>query len=86
MIALYARQSVERDNSVSIETQLYYCRAMIKPNERLEKVQEYIDLGCSGGNINRNGFQQLLNDISHGKITKVITYKLDRISRSINDL
>ena len=85
MIALYARQSVERDNSVSIETQLYYCRAMIKPNERLEKVQEYIDLGCSGGNINRNGFQQLLNDISHGKITKVITYKLDRISRSLND-
>ena len=36
MIAIYARQSVERENSVSIETQIDFCKAMLKPNERNE--------------------------------------------------
>ena len=33
-IALYARKSIERENSISCETQLEYCKAMIKPDER----------------------------------------------------
>ena len=37
-VALYARKSVERENSISCETQIEYCRAMIKPDERDEKV------------------------------------------------
>lgn len=85
MFALYARQSVERENSVSIETQLDFCRAMIKPNERHEKVNLYIDEGYSGGNTNRVGFLKMMHDIENNRVTKVITYKLDRISRSLND-
>ncbi|MEM1484941.1 recombinase family protein [Oscillospiraceae bacterium PP1C4] len=85
MIAFYARQSVERENSVSIETQLDFCKSMMKPNERGEKTREYIDEGCSGGNTNREGFLKMMRDIEHGKIKKVIVYKLDRISRSLND-
>ena len=37
-IVLYARKSVERENSISCETQLEYCRSVIKPDERDEKV------------------------------------------------
>ena len=41
-IILYARKSVERENSISCETQLEYCKMMIKPGERDE---EWIMLG-----------------------------------------
>ena len=85
MIALYARQSVERENSVSIETQLDFCRSMIRPDERSQSVTIYRDEGASGGNTNRPGFQKMMKDIRSGKIKKVITYKLDRISRSLYD-
>ena len=85
MIALYVRQSVERENSVSIETQLDYCRSMLRPDERETKIVEYIDEGCSGGNTNRSGFQKMMRDIQRNSIQKVIVYKLDRISRSLND-
>ena len=40
-IALYARKSVERENSISCETQIEYCRAMLKPDERSKAVYEY---------------------------------------------
>jgi len=84
-IALYARKSVERENSISCETQLEYCRAMLKPDERGEKILEFVDNGYSGGNTDREGFQKMLRQIERGKITKVIVYRLDRISRSLSD-
>ena len=84
-IVLYARKSVERENSISCETQLEYCRMMIKPDERSEKVIEIVDNGFSGGNINRDGLQKMMKLIRQGKVKKVIVYKLDRISRSMKD-
>lgn len=85
IIAIYARQSVERENSVSIETQIDFCKTCIKPNEKHEKLKIYKDAGASGGNTNRPGFQRLIYDIERGKISKVIVYKLDRMSRSLCD-
>ena len=84
-IALYARKSVERENSISCETQLAYCRSVLRPNERDEKIMTFVDNGFSGGNVNRDGFQKLMRLIRQGKIRKVIVYKLDRISRSLAD-
>ena len=84
-IALYARKSIERENSISCETQIEYCRAMIKPDERHEKVLTFIDNGFSGGNVERDGFQKMMRKIEQGKITKVLVYRLDRISRSLAD-
>jgi len=84
-IALYARKSIERENSISCETQIEYCKAMIKPNERSEKVITFIDNGYSGGNTDREGFQKMMRNIENGKISKVIVYRLDRISRSLFD-
>lgn len=84
-IAIYARKSIERENSISCETQLEYCRAMIKPDEKLEKIIPFVDNGFSGGNTDREGFQKMMRLIERGKISKVIVYRLDRISRSLTD-
>ena len=84
-IALYARKSVERENSISCETQLEYCKAMIKPDEHSEKIVTFVDNGFSGGNVNRDGFQKMMRQVEQGKISKIIVYRLDRISRSLSD-
>ena len=84
-IALYARKSVERENSISCETQIEYCRAMIRPDEREEEVISFIDNGFSGGNTDREGFRRMMHGIECGEISKVIIYRIDRISRSLSD-
>ena len=84
-IVLYARKSVERENSISCETQLEYCKSMLKPDERDEKVIPIVDNGFSGGNVNRDGFQKMMKLVRQGKVKKVVVYRLDRISRSLSD-
>lgn len=84
-IVLYARKSVERENSISCETQLKYCRSMLKPDEQDEQIIRIVDNGYSGGNVNRDGFQRMMKLIHQGRISKVVVYKVDRISRSLSD-
>lgn len=50
------------------------------------EVFEYADEGYSGKDMNRQELTRLKNDIVDGKITIVIAQKLDRLSRSIQDL
>ncbi|HLP82880.1 MAG TPA: recombinase family protein [Phycisphaerales bacterium] len=47
--------------------------------------ERYDDGGFTGGNIDRPALKRLLADIEAGKIDVVITYKLDRLSRSLLD-
>jgi len=84
-IALYARKSIERENSISCDTQLEYCKSMIKPDEQTEKIVTFVDNGFSGGNVDRDGFQKMMRQVERGKISKIIVYRLDRISRSLSD-
>lgn len=84
-IALYARKSIERENSISCETQLEYCKATLKPDERSMKILTFVDNGYSGGNTDRDGFQKMMKKIEQGKISKLVVYRLDRISRSLSD-
>lgn len=78
--AIYARQSIDKKDSVSIETQIDDCKKLCSGNPRI-----YKDKGYSGKNTERPGLQRLINDIESGIIKKVIVYKLDRISRNIAD-
>jgi DNA invertase Pin-like site-specific DNA recombinase len=80
MIAIYARQSIDRPDSVSIEAQIDQCEKKAQGN-----VQVYADSGYSGKNINRPEFERMLQDIKNDKISVVISYRLDRISRNIID-
>lgn len=79
--AVYARLSVDRADSISIESQIEFCQYELKGGN----FKEYTDKGYSGKNVDRPQFQQLMEDIEQGLIAKVIVYKLDRISRSILD-
>jgi site-specific DNA recombinase len=79
--AIYARQSVDRADSISIESQIEFCKHEL----RSEPFEIYQDKGYSGKNTERPEFQMLVKDIKDGKINVVIVYKLDRISRSILD-
>ena len=81
MYALYARQSVEKEDSISVESQLEYCRM----EARGVSFREYVDKGYSGKNTSRPAFHRMMGDIKKGEIQKVVVYKLDRISRSILD-
>lgn len=79
--AIYARQSVDKKDSISIESQIEFCRHELKGGS----AKEYQDKGFSGKNTDRPQFQQLVKDIESGLIARVVVYKLDRISRSILD-
>ncbi len=84
-IAIYARQSVEKENSISIEQQIDYCLNMAKAKEYAGPVFVYADEGFSGKNINRPDFQKMLADVDENKISCIFTYKLDRMSRKLLD-
>ena len=79
--AIYTRQSVDKADSISIESQLEYCKYEARGN----LYKSYSDKGYSGKNTNRPAFEEMIGDIKEGKISRVIVYKLDRISRSILD-
>ncbi len=79
--AIYARQSVDKKDSISIESQIEFCKYELKGSN----CKEYKDKGYSGKNTERPEFQQLMRDIESGLVRKVVVYKLDRISRSILD-
>ena len=80
MDAIYARQSIDKKDSVSIESQIELCR-----KQAAGEVKVYEDRGYSGKNTNRPAFEQLINDICSGGIDKILVYRLDRFSRSIAD-
>lgn len=79
--AIYARQSVDKVDSISIESQIEFCQY----ETRGEPFRVYKDKGYSGKNTDRPEFQQMLMAIRRGEIKRVICYKLDRCSRSILD-
>lgn len=49
--------------------------------ENIICVSEYTDDGYSGGNFDRPGWKQLMNDIANGKIDTIITKDLSRMGR-----
>jgi site-specific DNA recombinase len=52
-----------------------------------EIVDFYVDDGISGKNIqDRPDALRLIEDVKNGKVTNVLVYKLDRLTRSVKDL
>jgi DNA invertase Pin-like site-specific DNA recombinase len=82
MKAIYVRQSVDKKDSISIESQIEKCKSELNDNE---EYKVYSDKGFSGKNTDRPMFIQMFKDIQQGLIDKVIVYKVDRISRAIVD-
>jgi DNA invertase Pin-like site-specific DNA recombinase len=78
--AVYARQSVEKKNSLSIDGQIELCRKTAG-----QALTVYQDRGYSGKNTQRPDFQRLMADIKNDRIQKLYVYRLDRFSRSVAD-
>lgn len=82
MKGLYARQSLDKKDSLSIEGQIEQCKTVLPKNEPFKV---YTDKGYSGKNTERPSLGDLLKDIENGVIDGVIVYRLDRFSRNISD-
>lgn len=57
-----------------------YCKS-----RNIKNYYFYIDGGYSGSNLNRPEIQRLIDEAKQNKISHVIVYKLDRLSRSQKD-
>lgn len=80
MTAIYARQSLFKKDSLSIDAQIELCKQYAKGDAVV-----YSDAGFSGKNTNRPEFKRMMADVKAGKISRVVCYRIDRISRSIAD-
>ena len=64
--AIYARQSVDRKDSISIESQIEFCKYELRGGNH----KDYQDKGYAGKNTDRPKFQELLADIRQGLIRR----------------
>lgn len=88
LIAVYSRKSRFTGKGESIGNQVELCREYIRlhyGDEAAESAAVFEDEGFSGGNLNRPGFQALIEAVRRREVRSVVVYRLDRISRSIGD-
>gem|GEM_PF-714690 len=86
--AIYSRVSTSMQNEAeysSCDAQRDRIMSFIKSQEDLEFTKEYSDPAFSGKDLERPSLQQLFKDITQKKIDVVLTYKIDRFTRSLKD-
>ena len=80
---------------VSTEDQSRYGHSLDEQEESMKKLCDfkgytiykiYREEGVSAKSMDRPKFQEMIADLKRGKINKIIVYKLDRLTRSIQDL
>ena len=84
--AIYIRVSTDAqaEEGYSIDAQKEQLSAYCI-SKGIKNYKFYIDGGWSGSNIDRPEMQNLIKDVKDDKISHVIVYKLDRLSRSQKD-
>ncbi len=84
--ALYIRVSTDaqREEGYSIDAQKEMLSAFCV-TRKIENYEFFIDGGFTGSNLDRPEMQRLIKEVKEGKISAVIVYKLDRLSRSQKD-
>src|SRR5437762_13943680 len=89
--AIYTRKSSEEgleQEFNSLQAQREACEAFINSQRHEGWVclpQAYDDGGFSGATMERPALQQLLADITAGRVHTVVVYKIDRLTRSLAD-
>src|ERR1700676_541368 len=89
--AVYTRKSSEEgleQSFNSLEAQREACCAYIlsQKHEGWTALNtQYDDGGFSGGTMDRPALKHLLDDIREGKVDTVVVYKVDRLTRALND-
>lgn len=88
VVGIYPRKSVYQDNSDSVSVQIQLCKDYADIVFKDKDVEFRIydkDEGFSGKNMNRPSFRQLMEDVKNDVLDAVIVYKLDRISRNVQE-
>jgi DNA invertase Pin-like site-specific DNA recombinase len=89
--AIYTRKSSEEgleQEFNSLQAQREACEAFITSQRHAGWVclpKAYDDGGFSGATIDRPALQQLLTDLTAGRVDIVVVYKIDRLTRSLAD-
>src|SRR5467141_3483404 len=89
--AIYTRKSSEEgleQEFNSLQAQREACEAFINSQRHEGWVclrAAYDDGGFSGATMDRPALQQLLGDLTAGRVDTVVVYKIDRLTRSLAD-
>lgn len=78
-LAIYTRISTDEQSLASQRTEIEQYLASRKPT----KVVWYEDEGYSGGKADRPAFTRMMADIRRRRFDVLVTFKLDRLSRSL---
>ncbi|MGB9762373.1 MAG: recombinase family protein, partial [Caldimicrobium thiodismutans] len=86
--AIYTRVSTDNQAEQefsSCEAQGEKIRSFINSQDNMEVFKVYSDAGFTGASLNRPALNEMLADIKQNKIDLVISYKIDRLTRSPKD-
>ncbi|MGQ9472064.1 MAG: recombinase family protein [Candidatus Aminicenantales bacterium] len=86
--AIYTRVSTDNQAEKefnSCEAQAEKIKSFIRSQENLEVYKIYSDFGYSGASLERPALQELFKDITEDKISCILTYKINRLTRSPKD-
>jgi hypothetical protein len=89
--AIYTRKSSEEgleQEFNSLQAQREACEAFINSQRHEGWVclrAAYDDGGFSGATMERPALQQLLADLTAGRVDTIVVYKIDRLTRSLTD-
>ena len=86
--AIYTRVSTDNQAEKkfnSCESQEQRIRSFINSQEDMEVYNVYSDPGFTGANLERPALREMVNDVIQNKVSLVISYKIDRLTRSPKD-
>lgn len=83
-VGIYARLSVdgEERKKESIETQIEIAKSFLKQQDDMVLFNCYRDIGKTGTNFRRDGFEQMMQDVRTKKIDCIIVKDLSRFGRN----
>jgi site-specific DNA recombinase len=86
-VAIYIRWSTEEQTEgTTLETQKERCMLYVRSQGwQVNEALLFIDEGCSGGSLDRPAIARLREAVRRREIDCVVTYSLDRLSRSVAD-
>lgn len=84
MLAVYIRVSTSKQETAAQRKAIAdYCRSKGYVGA---DVREYVDDGVSGKTLERPEFRRLMQDVKAGKVRRIVTFELSRLSRDFLDL
>ena len=85
MSARVSTSEQTRGDFTSVENLIETCKHFLalKNGENWKLVRTITDPGFSGKDLERPGIKDLMAEVEQGKVDVVITYKVDRVSRSL---